>query len=62
MPGVRGFKRAHPSRAGDEGTTMGEHDDWADGPRADGVRAGGPWAGRPREDGLQVDGVRADGP
>ena len=54
---MRGFKRERSSQAGDEGTTMVEHDDWADGPWADGVWAGGPW-----EDGLWADRPQADGP
>ena len=50
---MRGFERASPSRAGDEGTTAGERDGWADGPREDGPRADGVWADGPQADGLQ---------
>ena len=47
MPEVRGFERAHSSRAGDgETTTVGPDDR----------------AGTPQVDGVPVDGVRADGP
>ena len=53
MPGVRGFERASPSQAGDEGTTAGELDDQADGPREDGLWAGGVWADGPQADGLR---------
>ena len=55
MPGVRGFERASPSRAGDEGTTAGECDDRADGPRED-----GPWADGVRADGPQADGLQEE--
>ena len=58
---MRGFERAHSSRAGDEGTTTVECDDWADGPQADeyGLADHGLTT---TEDGLQVDGPQADGP
>ena len=55
MPGVRGFERAHSSRAGDEGTTMEELDNWPDGPWAD-----GPWAGRPWAMQLQAEEAEED--
>ena len=64
---MRGFERACPSQAGDEGTTTVECDNWADGPRAGGpqadrVRAGGPLADGPQADGVWAGGPQADGP
>ena len=65
MPGVRGFERACSSWAGDEGTTMVERDNqadgpWADGPRADGPQADGVWADGPQEEMSPGNRVRAD--
>ena len=50
---MRGFERAHSSRARDGETTTVGPEDRADGPREDGPRVGGVRADGPRADRLQ---------
>ena len=52
MPGVRGFERAHSSRARDGETTTVGPDDRADAPRVG--------RGADRADGPQADGLREE--